>query len=723
MKKRGMRRVACMLILAILVCNLGVSAGNTNAQEVETESIEQTQESVDTSEWDFDEAGDEIELSYQVTSQWEEHCNVDVTLKNVTDERIDNWEICLPANYEIENIWNAKITDEIDGEYTIHNAEWNQDIEVDGTVSFGMTVKTSEEVEFPEYVDTTGLCQMVKEDKYKIEFKKHSQWDNTFNGQIIITNQSEEKIEDWSLNLNSNFEIDQIWNATVAEEVKEEDFTFYDIENTGYNQNIAPKQSVEFGFIATCDGEPELSLTELYHVTADFDFTEAKEDEDEPEFVDEFTLDSDCFETREEYEQYLEEKGLTDDSLMELEEEEVSTFSVMRKASSATPSPTPASVECVGRDVDRENDVRATQHYLPLGNGETYLMVASGKDAKVIKRTVDNETGEKDFTTPVPFTSFGHGQTFEQFVVSNKGEKRGVEYEGEYYLLAGGATKKHARKLAIMSKSYFVDRVSNNREVKFEYWKEEQGLFRIMTGLASANKTSTKRGDIFRTDAAISSDGSTLVIWKEVQKSGENVVEISLYNMKKIWKIYKKQRNVEQNKIKNNTLKEGEKNKSLKLSFAGNKKKALRNACIGTFWEEVKSKKKSVLKPNGSFQSIDVENYIEDGKVKWRIAMTSGNEIGKMQLATITRFEVTKNKKVTGKEAGVSYKAYREHIVMKDYPGAKLELEGGHLMNSHRFDFIVMRKVGMDLSNNKVKMLRNQYFSTINLLDIKTRVK
>ncbi|MCI9418538.1 MAG: hypothetical protein HFG32_00765 [Eubacterium sp.] len=49
------------------------------------------------------------------------------------------------------------------------------------------------------------------------------------------------------------------------------------------------------------------------------------------EFVDEFRLDSDSFETREEYEQYLEENGYTDEALMSLEEPEV--FSRSRKSS------------------------------------------------------------------------------------------------------------------------------------------------------------------------------------------------------------------------------------------------------------------------------------------------------------------------------------------------------------------------------------------------------
>jgi len=70
----------------------------------------------------------------------------------------------------------------------------------------------------------------------------------------------------------------------------------------------------------------------LYKITSDFDLSDEDEEEDEDDgdgdelkFVDEFRLDSDYFETREEYEQYLEEHGYTDDTLMELEEPEVSS--------------------------------------------------------------------------------------------------------------------------------------------------------------------------------------------------------------------------------------------------------------------------------------------------------------------------------------------------------------------------------------------------------------
>ncbi len=42
-------------------------------------------------------------------------------------------------------------------------------------------------------------------------------------------------MEDWSLCLDSNFEIAQIWSAVVVDEDKVEDVIHYNIENPGYN--------------------------------------------------------------------------------------------------------------------------------------------------------------------------------------------------------------------------------------------------------------------------------------------------------------------------------------------------------------------------------------------------------------------------------------------------------------------------------------------------------
>lgn len=210
---------------------------------------------------------------------------------------------------------------------------------------------------------------------------------------------------------------------------------------------------------------------------------------------------------------------------------------------------------------------------------------------------------------------------------------------------------------------------------------EKDGLFRIMTGLAKANKTGMKLGDLRRVGAALTADGSTLVIWKELQKKykSKTFYEISLYNMRKIMKVFAKQRAVELKKKAKKTLKTKDKNESLNLSFANG---SIKKACIGSFWEQSIKGKRSVLKPNDSFQSIDIEKYIENGKQKWRIAITSGNEIKRMKDATITRFEVEKRKKNSESEKGVTYKAFRDQICLKDYEKDRLELEGGQILRN-----------------------------------------
>lgn len=77
---------------------------------------------------------------------------------------------------------------------------------------------------------------------------------------------------------------------------------------------------MEFGFIASVDGEPEVSEMELFKITSDLDFSD-DDDEDESDYDEDwFRKDSDYFETREEYEQYLDENGYTDDALMDLDE-------------------------------------------------------------------------------------------------------------------------------------------------------------------------------------------------------------------------------------------------------------------------------------------------------------------------------------------------------------------------------------------------------------------
>lgn len=86
-----------------------------------------------------------IALEIEVTSQWENHYNADVTVYNLMDEKMDNWMVALDFEDYIENIWNAEVIYHESSHYVIKNADWNQDIEAKGSVKFGMTVYCDDE--------------------------------------------------------------------------------------------------------------------------------------------------------------------------------------------------------------------------------------------------------------------------------------------------------------------------------------------------------------------------------------------------------------------------------------------------------------------------------------------------------------------------------------------------------------------------------------------------
>lgn len=115
MYKKMKKIMALGLTIAMCVSNIGV----VRAQETTTETGKRKNQTEEIAVSDMSKELADMELTYQIAEHWDNHYNVQVTLKNVTDEKIDNWEIDLPADYEIENIWNAAISDSDETMYTI----------------------------------------------------------------------------------------------------------------------------------------------------------------------------------------------------------------------------------------------------------------------------------------------------------------------------------------------------------------------------------------------------------------------------------------------------------------------------------------------------------------------------------------------------------------------------------------------------------------------------
>lgn len=126
--------VLCMIVVGIQP--ISVSAENTeavssSAVDVEEDSDIDEDENIDEDYYDdSDEDEDEItsiddmlDVSFNVTSQWDNHYNADVEIKNISGEAIDDWELEFDFKDKIENIWNAAITSKKDNTYVIRNAD------------------------------------------------------------------------------------------------------------------------------------------------------------------------------------------------------------------------------------------------------------------------------------------------------------------------------------------------------------------------------------------------------------------------------------------------------------------------------------------------------------------------------------------------------------------------------------------------------------------------
>ncbi len=58
-----------------------------------------------------------FEHSFKIQNEWHQHYNAEMTLRNISEDSIENWEIAFMFDGEIENIWNAKIVSHRDPSY------------------------------------------------------------------------------------------------------------------------------------------------------------------------------------------------------------------------------------------------------------------------------------------------------------------------------------------------------------------------------------------------------------------------------------------------------------------------------------------------------------------------------------------------------------------------------------------------------------------------------
>ena len=194
--------------------------------------------------------GNGFQVSYTVDSQWKGAFNANITIKNTSSERIENWALRFKTENKITNIWNAVIEETSGSTYTIKNAGWNADIPVGESINFGFSAD-GDEVDIPENYTIPTTEKEISNEKYSVEYILDTDWKSGFGARLLITNHDSKPIENWRLEFDYKRNITEIWNAKIIEHKNDH----YILENAGYNQNIAVNETIHIGFNGS-GGEP-----------------------------------------------------------------------------------------------------------------------------------------------------------------------------------------------------------------------------------------------------------------------------------------------------------------------------------------------------------------------------------------------------------------------------------------------------------------------------------
>ncbi len=105
--------------------------------------------------------GDNYEVSFVIDSKWDNGFNATITISNTGVMPIENWCMPFPLEQEISNIWNASVEETYDDFYIIKNVGWNQDIPVNGSISFGITSYDELIIEADKRMSLDAVCEQM----------------------------------------------------------------------------------------------------------------------------------------------------------------------------------------------------------------------------------------------------------------------------------------------------------------------------------------------------------------------------------------------------------------------------------------------------------------------------------------------------------------------------------------------------------------------------------
>lgn len=238
-------------------------------------------------------------------------------LTNNGTGNLNNWALKFNFKDQIFNIWNAQLYKESENEYLMKPMDYNKGISAGESIEIGFQATYTDEIgTLNNYTYLTSVLKALESTEFNAQFKVTSEWEDGFNGEINITNNTLEPIEDWLLEFDYDGEINEFWTANLIEHTE----NHYVIKNKEYNAKIAPGETLTLGFGGGNRGTEAsnyiVKTTELKEVaddkpTEEVDYLKDSDSDGLPDYLEEligsniYEADSDLDGLPDAYEYYL----------------------------------------------------------------------------------------------------------------------------------------------------------------------------------------------------------------------------------------------------------------------------------------------------------------------------------------------------------------------------------------------------------------------------------
>ncbi len=194
----------------------------------------------------------EPSVFFRTTGDWQTGMVGEFTISNTGHEDIGAWTLEFDLAAPIQNMWGGQVVSRKGNHYIVKPMTWNDRIFPGSRTIIGFQAGggggAPANIVAKGETASTSVNVTAKSEGISVDFKINNDWGAGLQADVALTNNGSTAIKDWSLEFELPRTIANIWNARVAAHEGSQ----YHIDASGFdwNRDIAPGQTIRFGFVA-----------------------------------------------------------------------------------------------------------------------------------------------------------------------------------------------------------------------------------------------------------------------------------------------------------------------------------------------------------------------------------------------------------------------------------------------------------------------------------------